>query len=179
MEDLSSGVSITDLTLTDFRIDLAQFLRDHPAVLEGMPLGARRHEQHRRRHRARHHLLPGAEGAGASSPQPAPDLATTHWRRSTWPMWATTAPRCSPTLRPSASGPPQAPGAGPRAADLGASSRHDKLTRHGEDMRHAQKLLGPGGRRWSARPKSAPSPACSSPGGTYAMKGEFAGASDF
>ena len=40
MEDLSTGVAITDLTLTDFRIDLAQFLRDHPAVLEGMPLGA-------------------------------------------------------------------------------------------------------------------------------------------
>jgi hypothetical protein len=44
MEDLSSGVSITDLTLTDFRIDLAQFLRDHPNVLEGSPWGARGHQ---------------------------------------------------------------------------------------------------------------------------------------
>jgi superfamily II DNA or RNA helicase len=39
LEDLSSGVSITDLTLTDFRIDLAGFLRDHKELLERMPLG--------------------------------------------------------------------------------------------------------------------------------------------
>src|SRR3546814_264946 len=40
LEDLSTGVSITDLTLTDFRIDLAQYLKAHPDKLEAMPLGA-------------------------------------------------------------------------------------------------------------------------------------------
>jgi hypothetical protein len=40
LEDLSTGVAITDLTLTDFRIDLAQFLKAHPGKLEAMPLGA-------------------------------------------------------------------------------------------------------------------------------------------
>ena len=40
LEDLSSGVSITDLTLTDFRIDLAQYLKAHPGKLESLPLGA-------------------------------------------------------------------------------------------------------------------------------------------
>ena len=40
LEDLSSGVSITDLTLTDFRIDLAQYLKAHPGKLETLPLGA-------------------------------------------------------------------------------------------------------------------------------------------
>jgi hypothetical protein len=39
LEDLSSGVSIADLTLTDFRIDLAEYLRAHPGVLESLPLG--------------------------------------------------------------------------------------------------------------------------------------------
>ena len=39
LEDLSSGVSIADLTLTDFRIDLAGFLKAHPGVLESLPLG--------------------------------------------------------------------------------------------------------------------------------------------
>ena len=39
LEDLSSGVSITDLTLTDFRIDLAEYLKVHPGVLEALPLG--------------------------------------------------------------------------------------------------------------------------------------------
>ncbi|MBN0321578.1 helicase, partial [Pseudomonas aeruginosa] len=33
MEGLSTGVAITDLTLTDFRIDLAQFLKSHPGKL--------------------------------------------------------------------------------------------------------------------------------------------------
>ncbi len=40
LEDLSSGVSITDLTLTDFRIDLAGFLKENLSSLEQLPLGA-------------------------------------------------------------------------------------------------------------------------------------------
>jgi hypothetical protein len=39
LEDLSSGVSIADLTLTDFRIDLAGFAREHPQRLESLALG--------------------------------------------------------------------------------------------------------------------------------------------
>ena len=40
LEDLSSGVSIADLTLTDFRIDLAAVLsKEHPECLEGAALG--------------------------------------------------------------------------------------------------------------------------------------------
>jgi hypothetical protein len=51
MEDLSNGVSITDLTLTDFRIDLAQYLQGPPRPA-GRPAAGRlrRHDQHRRRH---------------------------------------------------------------------------------------------------------------------------------
>lgn len=39
LEDLSSGVSIADLTLTDFRIDLAGFLKDHQDRLDSLPFG--------------------------------------------------------------------------------------------------------------------------------------------
>ena len=39
IEDLSTGMSISDLTLTDFRIDLAEYIRDHPGELERLPLG--------------------------------------------------------------------------------------------------------------------------------------------
>ena len=39
LEDLSSGVSIADLTLTDFRIDLADYLRNSPDALNALPLG--------------------------------------------------------------------------------------------------------------------------------------------
>ena len=40
LEDLSSGVSIADLTLTDFRIDLADYLRGRPDALAPFPLGS-------------------------------------------------------------------------------------------------------------------------------------------
>jgi len=40
MEDLSNGISITDLTLNDFRMDLVEFLKEHAEQLEHMPLGA-------------------------------------------------------------------------------------------------------------------------------------------
>lgn len=40
LEDLSSGVSIADLTLNDFRVDLSGFLREHPDALDQAPLGA-------------------------------------------------------------------------------------------------------------------------------------------
>lgn len=39
LEDLSSGISIADLTLTDFRIDLAGFLKDYQDRLDSLPLG--------------------------------------------------------------------------------------------------------------------------------------------
>ena len=39
LEDLSSGVSIADLTLNDFRIDLAAFLKENGQKLEGFPFG--------------------------------------------------------------------------------------------------------------------------------------------
>ena len=39
LEDLSSGISIADLTLTDFRIDLADYLRERPDFLASVPLG--------------------------------------------------------------------------------------------------------------------------------------------
>ncbi|CAN0578130.1 unnamed protein product [Laminaria digitata] len=39
LEDLSSGISITDLTLNDFRMDLARHLNEHRDFLENLPLG--------------------------------------------------------------------------------------------------------------------------------------------
>jgi hypothetical protein len=39
LEDLSTGVSIADLTLTDLRIDLADYAKRHPGELDAEPLG--------------------------------------------------------------------------------------------------------------------------------------------
>ncbi len=40
MEDLSDGISITDMTLNDFKMDLAQYLKEHAQRLEQMPHGS-------------------------------------------------------------------------------------------------------------------------------------------
>lgn len=40
IEDLSNGISITDLTLNDFRMDLLEYLKTHTAELERMAFGA-------------------------------------------------------------------------------------------------------------------------------------------
>jgi len=39
LEDISGGISITDLTFNDFKRDLANFIKDNPSVLEKAPTG--------------------------------------------------------------------------------------------------------------------------------------------
>ncbi|WP_111745651.1 helicase-related protein [Salinisphaera orenii] len=40
IEDLSDGISISDLTLNDYRMDLGEYLKEHGDTLEQTPLGA-------------------------------------------------------------------------------------------------------------------------------------------
>ena len=40
LEDLGGGISITDMTLNDFRMDLTEYLKEHNHLLEHMPPGA-------------------------------------------------------------------------------------------------------------------------------------------
>lgn len=39
LEDMSGGISLTDLTLNDFRMDLMEYLKTHKSALESSPLG--------------------------------------------------------------------------------------------------------------------------------------------
>ena len=41
LEDLSGGISITDLTLNDFRMDLTAYMKEHLPLLDRTPFGAR------------------------------------------------------------------------------------------------------------------------------------------
>ena len=41
LEDISGGISITDLTLNDFRMDLTEYMKTHLPLLERTPFGAR------------------------------------------------------------------------------------------------------------------------------------------
>lgn len=181
MEDLSSGVSITDLTLTDFRIDLAQFLRDHPTVLGGMPLGA-----HAVTSSIDADIEPGiifclrAEGAGASKTSagagsgdyPLAPIYLAHVGDDGATLLAyPQAKRILDRLKRLA--------LGRELPDFGASSRYDKLTRYGEDMRHAQKLLASAVASVVGKAEERAVASLFSPGGTHAIKGEFAGAGDF
>ena len=40
IDDIEGGISITDLTLNDFRMDLSDYIKEHANLLERIPLGA-------------------------------------------------------------------------------------------------------------------------------------------
>jgi hypothetical protein len=63
--------------------------------------------------------------------------------------------------------------------DLGASHPHDKQTRHGEAMLNAQRLLASAVASVVGKNEERAVASLFSPGGTHAMKGEFAGTGDF
>jgi hypothetical protein len=177
LEDLSSGVSITDLTLTDFRIDLARYLKAHPGKLEAMPLGASAVVT------TTEADLPAgilfclrAEGAAAKrAVDPGYPLA---------PVYLVHVSDSGSVLLPYT----QAKHAldrfkrlcvGRELPDAVAVARFGKQTRHGADMRHAQGLLAAAVS--SVVGKSAERAVASlfDPDGTHALKGEFAGMNDF
>ena len=177
LEDLSSGVSITDLTLTDFRIDLARYMKDHPGKLEAMPLGAcavtTTHDAD---------VPPGilfclrAEGtAAAKAVDPGYPLA---------PVYLVHVGEHGSVLLPCT----QAKNAldrlkrlsmGRDLPDAGAVARHAKATRNGDDMRNAQDLLAAAVASVVGKSEERAVASLFSPGGTHAMKGEFAGMNDF
>jgi hypothetical protein len=181
MEDLSSGVSITDLTLTDFRIDLAQFVRNHPTGLETMPLGV-----HAVTTSIDADIEPGiifciraegstagkAPGGAGSSDYPLAPIYLAHVGEDGTTLLAyPQAKRILDRLKRLS--------LGRELLDEGASARFDKSTRQGEDMRHAQKLLASAIASVVGKNEERAVASLFSPGGTHAMKGEFAGAGDF
>jgi len=181
MEDLSSGVSITDLTLTDFRIDLAQFMREHPTALESMHLGV-----HAVTTSIDTDIEPGiifclrAEGAAAgkapsgagSSDYPLAPIYLAHVGEDGTTLLAyPQAKRILDRLKRLS--------LGRELPDEGAGARFDKSTRQGEDMRYAQKLLATAIASVVGKNEERAVASLFAPGGTHAMKGEFAGAGDF
>lgn len=181
MEDLSNGVSITDLTLTDFRIDLAQYLKEHPGQLEGLPLGT-----YAVTTSIDADIPPGiifclrAEGAvaadmgkkGQQSDYPLAPIYLAHvGDDGTVLLPYTQAKRILDRLKRLA--------LGRELPDENACAKFDKATRQGEDMRHAQKLLAAAVASVVGKNEERAVASLFSPGGTHAMKGEFAGSHDF
>ncbi|EML5472333.1 helicase-related protein [Pseudomonas aeruginosa] len=177
MEDLSTGVAITDLTLTDFRIDLAQYLKSHPGKLDTQPLGA-----YAVTTTLDADIPPGvifclqAYGptvkAAASSDYPlAPHYLVHVGDDGTVLLPYPQAKRILDRLKRLA--------LGRERPDDSACARFDKASKGGEDMRHAQKLLAAAVASVTGKHEERAVASLFTPGGTHAMKGEFAGSGDF
>lgn len=177
MEDLSTGVSITDLTLTDFRIDLAQYLKAHPGKLDTQPLGAY----------AVTTTLDADIPPGVIFCLQACGPAANKAKESDYPLaphYLVHVSDDGAVLLPY----PQAKhildrlkrlALGREGPDTGACARFDKATRQGEDMRHAQKLLASAVASVAGKNEERAVASLFTPGGTHAIKGEFAGSNDF
>jgi SNF2 family DNA or RNA helicase len=177
LEDLSSGVSITDLTLTDFRIDLSQYLKANPGKIEGIPLGA-----HAVTTTIDLDISPGiifclrAEGTTAQSiNEPGYPLAPFYLVHigddGAVLLPYTQTKQILDRLKRLA--------LGRELPDIPASNRFDKGTKHGEDMREAQKMLAAAIASVVGKNEERAIASLFSSGGTHAMKGEFAGSNDF
>jgi hypothetical protein len=177
MEDLSSGVSITDLTLTDFRIDLAQYIKAHPGKLEALPLGTMAVTT-----TVDSDIPAGvvfclrAEGPNAlKAAEPGYPLAPHYLvhvsEDGTVLLPHTQAKRVLDRLKRTAIGRDQPDGA--------AATRYDKQTRQGEDMSAAQRLLATAVASVVGKSEERAVASLFAPGGTHALQGEFAGNDDF
>lgn len=177
LEDLSSGVSITDLTLTDFRIDLARYLKAHPGKLESLPLGASAVTTTRDSD-----VPPGilfclrAEGAAATkAADPGYPLAPVYLvhigEEGAVLLPYTQAKHALDRLKRLSMG--------RDLPDAGAVARYAKTTRQGDDMKHAQELLAAAVASVVGKNEERAVASLFTPGGTHAMKGEFAGMNDF
>ncbi|HET9049003.1 MAG TPA: helicase-related protein [Chiayiivirga sp.] len=177
MEDLSSGVSITDLTLTDFRIDLAEYLKAHPGKLESLPLGTMAVTTS-----VDADIPPGivfclrAEGAyAAKAIDPSYPLAPNYLVHmgvdGTTRLPHTQAKRILDRLKRLAHG--------RDLPDAAACARFDTQTRNGEDMQAAQQLLAAAVASIVGKSEERAVASLFTPGGTHALRGEFAGSGDF
>ena len=177
LEDLSSGISITDLTLNNFRIDLAGHLKAHPNTLENMPLGSfsvtTSHEAD---------LEPGvifclrAEGVAAEKifdqNYPLAPYYLVHVGKDGEVLLPyTQIKQILDRLKRLSLG---------RALpDKEACSRFDQSTKNGEDMRATQQLLATAISSITGKSEERAVASLFLPGGTHALKGEFAGINDF
>jgi hypothetical protein len=180
LEDLSSGVSITDLTLTDFRIDLAGFLKEKQHLLERLPLGA--FAVTAANGTSDVAIPPGvifclrAEGeAAVKSVEPGYPLAP-HYLVHVGDDGATLLPftqakQILDRLRRLC--------VGRDYPDAEACFRFDKVTRNGENMVATQRLLSAAVTSIVGKKEERAVASLFTPGGTQAGKGEFTGMNDF
>jgi len=181
LEDLGGGgISIADLTLNDFRIDLTGYLRDHLAFLERLPLGTFAVTTTQADSEAA--IEPGvifclrAVGEAAlKSIEPGYPLAP-HYLVHVGEDGAVVLPY---TQAKQALDRLKKLCIGRDLPDATATARFDKATRNGEDMVAVQKQLAAAVAAITGKKEERAVASLFTPGGTHAMKGEFAGINDF
>ena len=177
LEDLSSGVSIADLTLTDFRIDLADYRRGNPDTLDSVPLGT-----HAVTVTADDDIPPGvifclrAEGSAAGDrflpDYPlAPHYLVHVGEEGSVLLPFTQAKAILDRLKRLC--------VGKDMPDALACTRFDAATHQGKDMRAAQRSLAAAVNSIVGTGEERAIASLFSPGGTHAIAGEFAGMDDF
>jgi len=180
LEDLSSGVSIADLTLNDFRIDLASYLKEHPGKLESLPFGSFAVTTTQTVGEAV--IPPGvifclrAVGESAlKTIEPgyplAPHYVVHVGDDGTVLLPFTQVKQLLDRIKRLT--------IGRDLPDAGACDRFDKATRSGKDMSAAQDLLATAVASVVGKKEERAIASLFTPGGTHAMKGEFQGINDF
>ncbi|MGV1784384.1 MULTISPECIES: helicase-related protein [Agrobacterium] len=184
LEDLSSGVSIADLTLNDFRIDLAGYLRDHRERLEALPLGtyAVVSPPEDEFVSAENVISPGAIFCLRAVGEAAERLAEPGYPLK--PHFVVHVSDEGEALLPYTRAKQvldrlKKVSIGRDLPDAQACGRFDKSTRFGRDMEPYQKLLARAVASIAGKSEERAVASLFSPGGTHALKGEFAGINDF
>lgn len=182
LEDLSSGVSIADLTLNDFRIDLSGYLRENKDRLEALPLCTYAVTSAPRITGADSGIPPGVifclrtvGDAALKAPEPSYPLSPHYVVHvgddGEIKLPYTQAKQVLDTLKKLS--------LGRDLPDAEAYTRFDKATRFGRDMEPYQKLLARAVASIVGKKEERAIASLFSPGGTHAIKGEIAGINDF
>lgn len=176
LEDFSSGISITDLTLSDFRMELAEYLKEHPGTLDNLPLGVFSVTT-----TADADIPPGivfclqvvgkAVGRVFESNYPLAPYALVHVSmEGSVHLPYTQAKQVLDILKRSC--------IGKELPDHEAIARWNRRTNGGADMRKAQTLLAEAVTSIAGKSQERSIESLFKPGGTHAQRGEFAGQDD-
>ena len=180
LEDLSSGVSIADLTLNDFRVDLAGFRKNHPGQLDKVTLGTLAITTSPTSGEGA--IPPGvifclrAEGEVAGQAiEPGYPLAPHYLVHvgddGSVSLGFAQAKQVLDRLKKLC--------VGRDLPDTAACARFDSATRDGENMSSVQKALATAVASIVGKKEERAVASLFSPGGTHAKKGEFQGINDF
>ncbi|MBK9148879.1 MAG: helicase [Flavobacteriales bacterium] len=176
LENLNNGISITDLTLNDFRIDLGGYLRDHREQLDRMPLGSFAVTT-----TSEDAIPPGvifclravgekAEEAFDPGYPLAPHYLVHVGDDGSMVLGYTQVKPLLDRLKRTTMG--------RDLPDAMAAKRMDKATKDGADMSHYQKLLAAGVESLVGKSTERAVASLFTPGGTHVLQGEFRGIND-